>query len=185
MMSEYDATLATAQADAFDEEEEEYREDHFRVVDDQAAEWCLEKIRQADQRLAKWAEHCKGLMEKEQRRHDATVDRMKYYLRQYLATCQADGMAKETKTKTSYKLPSGTLTLKKGTWKYSQDEKTLCDWLHSHGLPQYIQTKEKPMWGELKKGTTLLADGTVVLESTGEVIEGVTAEMGQDEFTVD
>lgn len=174
----------TQENDWFDDDYDEHMS-AFEVTDDQTAEWCLSKIREADAEMQKWADHYNGLMQKITEAHDRTVSRMQMYLRQYLRKMESQNLVKSTKTKTSYALPSGTLTIKKASWKYERDEAALVDWM-TENAPDLIKTQivRKPDWASLKKETTTMSDGSVVLTETGEVVGGVVAIMGEDEFSI-
>lgn len=91
----------------------------------------------------------------------------------FLTSCLADFFNtvphKTTKTTEKYRLLSGTLTLKKGTVKATVDD---------------AKVEESAKWGELKK--LLAYTGEIAtIQSTGEIVEGVTAYETPATFTVD
>ena len=91
---------------------------------------------------------------------------------------------KTTKTTEKYRLLSGTLTLKKGTVKAMVDDAKLVPWLRENGYGDLVKVEESAKWGELKK--LLAYTGEIAtIQSTGEIVEGVTAYETPATFTVD
>ena len=91
---------------------------------------------------------------------------------------------KTTKTTEKYRLLSGTLTLKKGTVKAEVDDSKLVPWLRENGYGDLVKVEESAKWGELKK--LLAYTGEIAtIQSTGEIVEGVTAYETPATFTVD
>jgi hypothetical protein len=91
---------------------------------------------------------------------------------------------KQTKTQSTYKLPSGTLKRKFGTPEYNRDDKVLGAWLQSNNYSGMYETVYKPKWADLKK-IIVVQDGKVIDPDSGIVVEGVTAEMRPDSFVVE
>lgn len=154
--------------------------------DDTAAEWCLRKIREADELYATMEEHFKRQKDAAKAHHDKEVARFQWQLQQYLSKVEAAGVAHKTKTATSYKLPTGELIRKTGGVDYKRDDDKLIEWLKASKLSEYVKVKveSSPDWAELKKGTTTRPDGSVVYKETGEVIKGVEAVPKPDKFEV-
>lgn len=131
----------------------------FRITDDRCADWAIRKIaeeRSEYNRLKDLADQQKAAIEE---KVEAARRRMENGTA-FLTSCLADFFNtvphKTTKTTEKYRLLSGTLTLKKGTVK----------------------------WGELKK--LLAYTGEIAtIQSTGEIVEGVTAYETPATFTVD
>ena len=106
----------------------------------------------------------------------------------FLTSCLADFFNtvphKTTKTTEKYRLLSGTLTLKKGTVKATVDDAKLVPWLRENGYGDLVKVEESAKWGELKK--LLAYTGEIAtIQSTGEIVEGVTAYETPATFTVD
>ena len=106
----------------------------------------------------------------------------------FLTSCLADFFNtvphKTTKTTEKYRLLSGTLTLKKGTVKATVDDSKLVPWLRENGYGDLVKVEESAKWGELKK--LLAYTGEIAtIQSTGEIVEGVTAYETPATFTVD
>ena len=169
-----------------DEDDDEVfgTDEAWHVTDDGDAEWCINQIREAEAIVRKWEQHYKQQLEKVKAVQGRRIERFRGYLREYLTGLSADGLAKETKTTTSYKLPSGTLTLKHGAIEYVKDEDKLLAWLQETGRGEYIKTEVSPKWGELKKLTVAMPNGDVAIKDTGELVEGVHTEAKPDVFEV-
>lgn len=155
--------------------------------DDGGAEWCLRKIREADADLATMRTHYEKQLKLVQERHDQTVAKMQGLLRKYLQKMEQDGVAKKTKTQTSYELPTGRLIRKAGGIEYKRDKAKLLEWLKASKMQEFIKTQvvQDPDWAGLKKGAKAMPDGTVIFEETGEVISGVEAIQQDDTFKVE
>mgnify|MGYP002741678790 CR=1 FL=1 len=139
----------------------------FRITDDRCADWAIRKIaeeRSEYNRLKELADQQKAAIEE---KVEAARRRMENGTA-FLTSCLADFFNtvphKTTKTTEKYRLLSGTLTLKKGTVKAT--------------------VEESAKWGELKK--LLAYTGEIAtIQSTGEIVEGVTAYETPATFTVD
>lgn len=57
-------------------------------------------------------------------------------------------------------------------------------WLKANGYGNLVKVEESAKWGELKKLLTYTGE-IATIESTGEIVEGVTAYDAPDTFTVD
>lgn len=159
----------------------------FIPEDDGGAEWCLRKIREADTDLATMRTHYEHQLKLAQDKHDQTVAKMQGLLRKYLQKMEQDGVAKRTKTQTSYELPTGRLIRKAGGIEYKRDKVKLLEWLKGNKMQEFIKTQvvQDPDWAGLKKGAKAMPDGTVIFEETGEVISGVEAIQQDDTFKVE
>ena len=100
-------------------------------------------------------------------------------------------VANVTDKKRSIKLPSGTLSLRKQSPKFFFDGKeitgsneTLIDFVKK-SAPEFLKTKteEYADWSNFK--TQLVIDGdNVTFKATGEVIDGLRAQILPDKFTI-
>jgi len=151
----------------------------FIVDDDQKAEWCLSKIREAEAEKKRWKEFYEERLEKVNAAEDAKIERMRFYLEQYFRTVPH----KETKTQASYQLPSGKLVLKKQGPEFERDDDLILAWLKANDEQKYVKTKESVDWMELKK--TLTVFGEQVAGETGEIIPGITVTERPDVFKVE
>jgi len=168
--------------DWYDEDEDVGIPSAWVCDSDSKAEWCISKYREAEKELKNWTTFYADQLEKVRKRCEATMNTMLVYLRGYYKTQEENGHAKLTKTAGKYALPSGTLTMKRGTWEYKRDDDKLVPWLESAGMTDLIKVKQSADWAGLKSQTSTLDDGTVILTETGEVVEGVNAAMKPDSF---
>lgn len=71
-----------------------------------------------------------------------------------------------------------------GTVKATVDDSKLVPWLRENGYGDLVKVEESAKWGELKK--LLAYTGEIAtIQSTGEIVEGVTAYETPATFTVD
>ena len=159
----------------------------WRIADDSAADWTVQKIAEERAELARIealaAEQIARINEKVEaarRRCENGTAFLTSKLAQFFETVPH----KETKTKHSYRLLSGTLAKKLGGPTMEKDDAKLLEHLRSSGNSQYIQQTEKPMWGEYKKRLEIQGD-LVIDKETGEIVEGVTVKEKPDTFTVE
>ena len=71
-----------------------------------------------------------------------------------------------------YRLPSGEIIKKYPAPEFKRDNDTLVNWLKENKMNDYIEVKESAKWSDLKKVTKTIGS-SVVLEETGEIIEGI------------
>ena len=154
----------------------------FKVENDQQADWCLRKIREAKADKERWIEHYKAQMKKAEDDAERTVAFFSAKLEEYFYSVPH----KETKTQSSYTLPGGKLVRKAQLPKYSTDDSELIPWLKDNFLFDYVKetTVESVNWAELKKTVTVTPDGLHVMTEDGEIIPGVTVEQRPDVFVV-
>lgn len=172
---------------AFAESEEPEGKKPWRIADDSAADWAVQKIAEERAELARIealaAEQTARINEKVEaarRRCENGTAFMTSKLAEYFETVPH----KETKTKHSYRLLSGTLVRKIGGVSMEKDDEKLLEYLRESNNEDYIQLTAKPMWGEFKK--RLQIQGEVVIDTeTGEIVEGVTVTEKPDTFVVD
>jgi hypothetical protein len=169
-------------------EERPVRE-HFDVDNDMKAEWCLRKIRQirADQKkekeeLARQMRFYQDQMDMIDKEADDDAAFFEGLLRGYFASRVDDGFTKSTKTKTTYKLPSGNLILKKQAPEYERKDEELLPWLKQN-RPELVNVTESANWAELKK--TVKINGDTVVTEDGEVVPGVKVTEREDKFEVE
>ena len=106
-------------------------------------------------------------------------------LRPYMQTVPC----RVTKTSRKFTLASGTITIKVQGPEYKRDEDKLTAFLVGAQMDEYYEVVKpepyyKPLWGKLKPLTETLADGSVVLRDSGEVLEGVRAIAREDKFEI-
>ncbi|TDT63392.1 host-nuclease inhibitor Gam family protein [Fonticella tunisiensis] len=165
---------------------EETEQEGFRVDDDLKADWCLDKIREANAEYNRFEmvvnakiEQLQQALKKAQEKRDREVGFFEGKLREYFETVKA----KETKTQKSYSLPSGKLVLKYQQPEFKRDEDTLLNWVENN-KPQFIKIKKSVDWSNLKKNVKVVND-LIIDSQTGEIIEGVTIEEREPKFVVE
>lgn len=159
----------------------------FRITDDRCADWAVRKI--AEERAE--YDRLKALADEQISRITEKVEAAKRRMENgtaYLTSCLADFFRtvphKATKTTEKYRLLSGTLTLKKGGIKTVQDDEKLVAWLKANGYDDLVKVEESAKWGELKKRLAFTGEIAAIAD-TGEIVDGVTAYMAPDTFSVD
>ena len=170
-----------------DEEDDMFycSDDAWTCDSDEKAEWCMARIRAAEQTVKNWEAHYAKQMESIRKREQRTIDWMSVQLRKYLLKQKEANLVKSTKTADSYALPGGTLKLKHGGWDYQRDADQLLAWIQSEGMEDLVKVKLEPKWADLKKQTLTMANGDVVMKDSGEVVKGVRAVMKPDEFVIE
>ena len=157
--------------------EEQY--DGFQITDDAAAEWAVQKIKEAQADTKKWQEHFAAQLIAIKRNNDDTIAAMKGYLAHYFATVPH----RETKTQAKYELPSATLIRKQQQPQYERDNDALLAYLEGNRRADLIRIKREPAWDEVKKCAVVQGE-TLVDSDTGEVIAGVRVITRPDTFDV-
>lgn len=159
----------------------------FRIADDDCADWAIRKI--ATERAER--DRIVGLAKSQISRLQEQIEKAEHRYTQnttFLTDRLADFFRgvphRTTKTTEKYRLLSGTLTMKLGKPTPKADDAKLVEWLKANGHEDLVKVEEKAMWGELKK--LLSFTGSMAcIESTGEIVDGVTVEQSPDVFTVD
>ena len=161
--------------------EERWDGDGFRVREDASAQWCMEKIKEAEKDRAMWKAHYEAQMEKVNKAADESVAYFTAKLEEYFATVPH----KATKTQESYSLPGGKMIRKKQQPKFETDDDALVPWLEGNGMAGLVKTKKSADWVGLKKTVTVTPDGEHVATAEGEIIPGVTVTQRPDVFKVE
>ena len=160
-------------------EEKLETEEEFRVDDDQKAEWCLQKIREANADMEKWLEFYDQRKEAVKADTANRIAFFEHHLREYSNSVPH----KVTKTQENYPLPSGKLVFKQQEPEYERDDENVLAWLKENGGEKYIKVKESLDWSGLKK--TLTVCGETVADENGEVIPGIKAIEREPVFKVE
>jgi phage host-nuclease inhibitor protein Gam len=152
-------------------------QERFRITNDSQANWALRKIADARKKLARDQETAKAEIERIQQwlkmsesEAARTEERMTALLHEYYAP----QFQTDPKTKT-YKLPSGKVQWWAQQPQFNRDDATLLEFLKSREMTDFIETKETPKWGELKKQIQVVGEHVVVKDGkmAGEIIDGV------------
>lgn len=154
------------------------QDDNFKVTDDLQAERLLIKRAELIANYERIAETCRKQAEFYTQREAESkeecaqkLEGIDLILRQYLFNVECS----ETITLLQYELPSAKIAITKARMDFAKvDDKEPLDWAKKNA-PEYIKTKttESLAWAELKKELILTDDGQIVLESTGEVVQGI------------
>ncbi len=151
-------------------------QENWKVTNDKQAEWVIEKYNEEMLEKARYKESLQAKMENLQEKLRKLEDeereakeRRDSYLIEYFETIP-DEFKKKSKTMEKYRLPSGEIVKKYPSPEFRRDNDRLLNWIKSSGL-DYVEVKETPKWGELKKITKVI-NGQVVTED-GEIVEGV------------
>jgi phage host-nuclease inhibitor protein Gam len=152
-------------------------QERFRITNDSQANWALRKIADARKKLARDQETAKAEIERIQQwlkmsesEAARTEERMTALLHEYYAP----QFQTDPKTKT-YKLPSGKVQWWAQQPQFNRDDATLLEFLKSREMTAFIETKETPAWGELKKRVQVVGEHVVIKDGkmAGEIIDGV------------
>ena len=167
----YDAVLAE---DFDNEQEPEEQESGWKIEDDLAADWALQKIAHARREYARLSAIGQNQIRE--------IERLTGYLAEYFE--KVDATVSKGRTKATYKLLSGSLVKKISKPEpMMEDEEKLLGWLLEHDMKDLVKVTVKPTWGELKKGLTIAGD-KVVIKDTGEIVDGVSVSVAPDKFVV-
>jgi phage host-nuclease inhibitor protein Gam len=177
-----EAIAATELAQCQDEKE------RFRVTGKDSANWCLRKIRALKAEIkdnARIAQEEVERIQKWLKNVNEPLENSISYFEGLLETYHREIYVEDPKLKT-IKLPHGTLKLRAQQPEFKLDEQVFLEYLRKSGRSDYIEVIEKPKWGEYKKVVEVAMDGkTVVDTQTGEIVEGVRAELRPPKFSVE
>ena len=145
----------------------------WKINTDLAADWALAKIREiqvdhsrfegvAKQRIAE----LQMALEKDKERAANEASFFESKLREYFESVDK----KETKTQLSYKLPSGTLKMRKSKLDFDYNKDKLLDYAKENSLEDLIKTSESFTWAEFKKKIAIQGN-SIINKETGEVLE--------------
>ena len=153
--------------------------DGFHVTDDKAAQWCMQKIMEAETDRAMWKAHYEAQMEKVNKAADESIAYFTGKLEEYFATVPH----KATKTQESYTLPGGKLVLKQQQPKFETDDDKLVSWLEANGRTGLVKIKKSADWATLKKSLNFVGENAVTVD--GEIVPGVKVEQRPNVFKVE
>lgn len=147
--------------------------ERFTIDSDVKADWAIRKIAEANDecermnsvRRARIAS-LQQAIEDEEAIRDRKISNLSILLQDYMATVPT----KESKTQHTYKLPSGTLVMKKASTALVAETEKLTAWLTGAKLTDFLKVTTSPRWGEFKKHLIVLEDGKLMFEDTGEVL---------------
>lgn len=166
--------------------EEEVKHEGFIVDNDLKADWCLDKIKEANSEYNRLEmvikakiEQLNTALKKAQEKRDSDVSFFTYKLREYFNTVKT----KDTKTQRVYILPSGKLIEKQQQPEFVKDDEALLNWVKEN-TPEFVKIKESIDWAGLKKNIQI--NGEIAINKvTGEIIDGITVKEREPEFKVE
>lgn len=149
----------------------------WKIKNDNDAEWIIEKCNEdlieinrfkdsIEDKIKTLQDKLKTLKNEE----NSIKERRDSHLIEYFETIPEE-LKKKTKTQEKYRLPSGEIVKKYPSPEIKRDNEKLLSWIKNNKLNDYVEVKETPKWGELKKITQII-NGQVVTED-GEIIEGI------------
>jgi len=185
-MLEFDGSLALSVALEGETEEQQ----GWRIENDAAADWAIEKIkfyRAELERKKRLAEEKKRQIDEwlksEQEKAERQIAFFEQKLYEYFMSLDPS-LLQKSKTQVKYELFSGTLKLKKQNPVIERDNEVLLEWLEQVGLTDYIKIKKEPNWAELKKNVEI-SETKAIYKDTGELIPGIKVEPQPDKFVVE
>ncbi|NPV80822.1 MAG: hypothetical protein HPY52_11185 [Firmicutes bacterium] len=155
-----------------DQQAQEVLRERFRIKDDAQADWALRKIAKARRRFAEAEELAMLEVRKIQAWLDdieKSAEREESFFAGLLREYHMGLLAEDPKHKT-HKLPNGQLQMRETQPEFVRDDQILLRWLKERNLTQYVETIERPQWGELKKA--LQVEGTKTVYE-GEQVPGI------------
>lgn len=174
--------------EALEIQEEEKEE--WKIKNDEEADWWIElhqeklaevrRLRiQLENKIAFYQEKLDKVIKEE----EYIIEKRDGKLAEYFETLNENAM-KKTKTMLKYRLPSGELVKKFPGPQFKRDNDKLTQWLENNNMDEYIEIKKQAKWGDLKKKTKVIGNA-VVIEDTGEIVEGVEVIERPAEFKVE
>ena len=158
---------------------ENQTETEFVVDNDEKAEWCLLKIKQAQEDKRKWKAQYDAMYKSVEETADSTIAKMESLLMPYFEMVPH----KVAKTQESYPLPSGKLVVKKQEPSFERNDDETIKWLKANGGEGFVKVKEELDWAGLKK--TVAVVGDQVANQEGEFIPGIKVVPREDIFKVE
>lgn len=171
--NKYPTREPMSEVEPYYEEEEEWQ-----IKSDADAEWLIDKVNEDlteinrfELSLTNKIEILKERLEKVKKEKENKILRRDSYLLRYFEEIPEE-LKKKSKTMEKYRLPSGEIIKKHPAPEFKRDNDTLVNWLKENKMNDYIEVKESAKWADLKKATKTIGS-SVVLEETGEIIEGI------------
>ncbi len=166
-------------------DQEHQIEEGWKIRSIDEADWALGKVKQAQDAFNEKAEFAKRKIERiqqwledEKTSCEQTKSFFEFKLEEFYRGLEAEG---KLGNKKSYKLPNGTLQMRKKAAKLERNDTQLLEIARPLGL---IKVKESLDWAEFKK--RLIIDGYKVIDKeSGEVLDAIrVVEAECDEFSV-
>lgn len=166
----------------------EEEKQNFEVKDNSSANWCLRKLKALKAQQAENSQLAKTEIDRIKAWEEAENGKLQdgiAFFEGLLIQYHMEKLEQDPKKKT-ISLPDGKLKARAQQPEFIRDDEKLVGYLRKAGRTDYIKVIEKPEWGEFKKVVEVAMDGkTVVDTQTGEIVEGVIAEIRPPKFTVE
>ena len=148
--------------------------EEFKIENDKTADWALVQIRDAEDerdRLIALAQEKIQALTTQIKDIEEKCNNDTKYLRSCLATYfETVKPSTNTKTQKTYKLLSGSLILKKPSFKITHDDEALLNYLIENDGEEFIKIKKSIDWAEFKRTLTISDNGEVIDTGLGTII---------------
>lgn len=170
---------------------DEEKKEVWTVKDDLGADWVLDKIIEEKVALRRFEmtvntkiSQLQLHLKKEQEKANREIEFFESKLREYFETVQ--DKARETKTQKVYKLPSGSLKMRKESTTIDYDKAKLLEYAEQEKLEDLIKVTKDFKWAEFKKVLEIKGE-SIINKETGEIIEveGLKVETKPEQFSVE
>lgn len=169
----------------FLDQEENVNDESFKIDDEQKANWALRKIKQHQEQIKENNALAQAEIDKieawNQQENDKAQQSIDYF-QGLLAKYAMDKREQDPKFK-SLKLPNGNIGFRKKPKKWNYQDDILLETLKQNQLTDFIRVKEQPDKSQIKKAFEVVGD-KVINPETGEVLEGITVEDQEEDFSV-
>lgn len=170
---------------------DEKKKEVWTVRDDFKADWAIDRIIEEKVALRRFeiavnnkVSQLQMKLKKEQEKANREIEFFESKLREYFDTVK--DKAKDSKTQKVYKLPSGSLKMKKEVITFDYDKAKLLEYAETEELEDLIKVTKEFKWVEFKKILEIKGNSIINID-TGEIIEvkGLTLETNPEIFSVE
>lgn len=169
----------------FLDKQESIDNEGFTINDENKANWALRKIKQMKDTIEKnnalaqaEIDKIEDWRERENEKSQTSID----YFQSLLAQYALEQRERDPKFK-SLNLPNGRIGFRKRQPKWIYDNDKVIETLEKANLSDFIRVTKAPSKADIKKAFEVAGD-KVVNPDTGEVLEGITVEQQDDNFSV-
>lgn len=167
------------------EKQEEEERQRFQVTDLESLNWTFRKLaaieaKKSDVNALADAEvrRIEDYRQRELKKLQGDDNYFRGLIGEYAVTQRADN----PKFK-SEKTPYGSVNFKKQQLKWNYDDDRLVKWLEENEHTELIRTKREPIKTDIKKAFSV-TESDAVVDSNGQIVEGVTIETRSDELVI-
>jgi hypothetical protein len=165
-------------------EDQHEEKEAWTIKNNSDANWALETIAEHKKEMTEYISICEDVIKtyqekirKRKQQYDYDTARLQNELREYFETVKHEIMA----TKDVFKLPAGSLEMKKGTT-IKKDVPVLVKWLKENKLTDYVKSVEDVDWAGLKKKIKFTGENAI--DENGEIIPGIDVKEKEREFVI-